>query len=209
MTIVSNEDIIDLFGIDETLARDIHTQFKAHGKVEDGVYIANTLEWSGANAAAARDAFRSAVVRDVDRVTVTPGQDKPLWMSTEQGAIVGQFKSFGVASVEKTLLSGIQQRDASTFSGIMMMMALGGITYAIKEKVAGREVSTEPLVLVGNMADRSGLFGWLVVSLICLAGNCWQWMARGSRQLTPRTGTSPKPDYKKISNVPTDDLSAI
>ncbi len=147
--------------LDENLAREIHKQFKAHGKIEDGVYIANTLDWAGPNAAAARDAFRAAVVRDVDRVIVTPGQDKPLWMSTEQGAIIGQFKSFGVASVQKTLLSGVQQRDAATFSGIMMMMSLGAVTYAVKEKSAGREVSADPLVLAGNALDRSGLLGWL------------------------------------------------
>lgn len=145
-------------GIDEPLAARIAKEFKAHGSVQDGIYLPNTSEWTDDGA---RRALRAAIVRDVDRVVVTPGQDKPLWMSNEVGAMIGQFKSFGVASIQRTLLAGMQQRDAAALSGTLLMLALGGVAFAVKEKVAGREVSDEPNVWVANALDRSGLLGWL------------------------------------------------
>ena len=149
-------------GISQNLAEQISKQFKAHGSKVDGIYVANAGEWTGDGAEAAKRAFRSAVVRDVDRVIVTPGQDKPLWMSKEWGKMIGQFKSFGVSSVQKTLLAGLQQRDAATLSGTILMLTMGAMSYAIKEKLAGREVSTEPNVIMANAFDRSGLAGWLM-----------------------------------------------
>lgn len=145
-------------GIDRELAERIAKQFKQHGQITDGIYQPNTLNWTDDEA---RRALRAALVRDVDRVVVTPGQDKPLWMSTELGGLIGQFKSFGVASIQRTLLAGIQQRDAATYVGTAMMLMLGSVTYTLKEMVAGREPSTDPSVLVANGLDRSGLLGWL------------------------------------------------
>jgi hypothetical protein len=130
-----------------------------HGEIVDGVWLAQTGEWTDKGAA---EAFRAAVVRDVDRIIVTPGQDKPLWMSTELGKMVGQFKSFSVSSMQKTMLAGLQQRDAATLNGTMLMLGLGALTYAVKEKAAGREVSDDPRVWAVNALDRSGLTGWLM-----------------------------------------------
>lgn len=146
-------------GIDLDLARSISRQFEAHGEVTDGIWLAQTGTWTDQ---AAKEAVRAAVVRDVDRVIVTPGQDKPLWMSTELGKMVGQFKSFSVSSMQKTMLAGLQQRDAATLNGTMLMLGLGALTYAVKEKAAGREVSDDPRVWAVNALDRSGLTGWLM-----------------------------------------------
>lgn len=167
-------------GINADLAERIAKQFKAHGKVEDGVYMAGGQGWTDRQAL---EAFRAAVVRDVDRIVVTPGQDKPLWMSTELGKTVGQFKSFAVSSMQRTLLSGLQQRDAATLNGALVMMGLGAMTYWAKETVAGREVSDDPRVWAVNAFDWSGLGGWIME-----ANNISEKATRGRVGLSAVTG---------------------
>src|SRR5690606_10489899 len=145
-------------GIDQEMAKRIASQFAEHGERGD-VWLAQTGSWTDRQAI---EAVRAAVVRDVDRIVVTPGQDKPLWMSTELGKTVGQFKSFAVSSMQRTMLAGLQQRDAATLNGTLLMLALGAATYAAKEKIAGRELSDDPAVWAVNAFDRSGLTGWLM-----------------------------------------------
>lgn len=145
-------------GINLDLAKRIATEFAEHGERGD-VWLAQTGSWADRQAA---EAFRAAVVRDVDRIVVTPGQDKPLWMSTELGKTVGQFKSFAVSSMQRTMLAGLQQRDAAVLNGTLLMLGLGAVTYAVKEKAAGRELSDDPRVWAVNALDRSGLTGWLM-----------------------------------------------
>ena len=85
-------------GINSDLAERITKQFSKYGETQDGVFLAKAADWDDR---LAKEAFRAAVVRDVDRIIVTPGQDKPLWMSTELGKTVGQFKSFNVSAMQR------------------------------------------------------------------------------------------------------------
>ncbi|CAB4324956.1 hypothetical protein BCH_00172 [Brucella sp. 191011898] len=101
-------------------------------------------------------------MRDVDRIIVTPGQDKPLWMSTELGKTVGQFKSFNVSAMQRIALSALQQRDAETLAGVMTSLSLGAMTYVAKQAVAGKEISDDPAVWATNAFDWSGLAGWFM-----------------------------------------------
>ena len=167
-------------GIDPDMASRIAKQFSGHGDRADGVWLANGAAWTDRQAL---EAFRAAIVRDVDRIIVTPGQDKPLWMSTELGKMVGQFKSFTVSSMQKTMMAGLQQRDAATLNGTLMMLALGGGVYALKEKNAGREVSDDPKVWAVEAFDRSGLTGWAME-----ANNIVEKATRGRVGLSALTG---------------------
>lgn len=146
-------------GIDADMAARIASQFSRYGETHGGVLLPKAADWDDK---LAREAFRAAVVRDVDRVIVTPGQDKPLWMSTEAGKMIGQFKSFAVSSVQKTMFAGIQQRDAAVLNGVMIMLALGAVTYKVKSDLAGRETSDKPSVWAVEAFDRSGIAGWLM-----------------------------------------------
>ncbi len=146
-------------GIDADLAARISRQFDTFGEIRDGVWLAQGADWTDKEAL---EAFRSAVVREVDRIVVTPGQDKPLWMSTELGKVVAQFKSFAVSSMQKTTMAGIQQRDAATLNGMLLMMALGSLTYWAKNTVAERPISDDPRVWAVEAFDWSGLGGWLM-----------------------------------------------
>lgn len=151
------------------------------GGVKDGaIWWANTSEWTDKQAV---ESFRAALVRDVDRVIVTPGQDKPLWMSTELGKTLFQFKSFAIASTQRTLLAGLQQRDMATLNGVMMMLALGALTYKLKSENAGYEVSSDPAKVAVEAFDRSGLAGWLME-----ANNMAEMATRGRVGLSAITG---------------------
>jgi hypothetical protein len=167
-------------GIDEDMAKRIAEQYTRHGTDQDGVLLARGERWGDKKAL---ESFRAAVVRDVDRIIVTPGQDKPLWMSTELGKTVGQFKSFAVSSMQRTMLAGIQQRDAATLNGLLLMLGLGAVTYGLKESLAGREPSDDPAQWAVEAFDKSGIAGWLME-----ANNIAEKASRGRVGLSAVTG---------------------
>nr|WP_313709008.1 hypothetical protein [Brucella intermedia] len=146
-------------GINSDLAERITKQFSKYGETQGGVFLAKAADWDDR---LAKEAFRAAVVRDVDRIIVTPGQDKPLWMSTELGKTVGQFKSFQLSSMQRVALAGLQQRDAETLSGVVTALGLGAFAYAAKQFTAGRDLSDNPMVWAVEATDKSGLTGWLM-----------------------------------------------
>lgn len=145
-------------GIDANVAERIAAQFRAHGRSEDGVNWANSGAWTDPFAV---QAFRSFLVREVDRVIITPGMDRPIWMDSETGKLIGQFKSFGLATTQRTLVSGLQQRDMAVVNGAVLMLALGMVSYAAKQATAGRDISDDPRVWITEGVDRSGLLAWL------------------------------------------------
>ncbi|MBZ9693565.1 MULTISPECIES: hypothetical protein [unclassified Mesorhizobium] len=144
-------------GIDADLAGRIVKQYAEYGDEQNGILFAKAGDWADQEA---RDAFRTAVVREVDRIIVTPGQDKPLWMSTELGKTVGQFKSFAVSSMQKTMLAGLQQRDAATLNGVLLSLGLGAMTYWARKTIANEPTSEDPNVWAVEALDWSGLTGW-------------------------------------------------
>lgn len=144
-------------GIDAQTAERIWRQFEKHGGTANGLRLANTLQWDDAGAVTS---FRAALLRDVDRIIVTPGQDKPLWMSTQLGGVIGQFKSFQMASTQRVLLAGLQDRDASTLAGLALMVGGGMAVYALKSWEAGKELSSDPVNWLIEGVDRSGVTGW-------------------------------------------------
>lgn len=179
---ISQKEIAKLAhqGIDAGMAKRIARQFAEHGAEDRGVKMANTEAWTDAGAV---KAFRAGLVKEVDKIIVTPGQDKPLWMSTDLGRTIGQFKSFSVASTQRTLISGLQQRDMAALSGSMMMVGLGMLTYAVKEYQADRELSDDPEKWIAEGFDRSGLTGWFFE-----ANNIMEKVTRGKVGISALTG---------------------
>lgn len=146
--------------IDEAAGRKIWQQFLDHGgEKTEGVFLPNTHGWTDRTAT---EALRGALVKEVDRIIVTPGQERPLLLSTKEGKVIGQFRSFAFASSQKVLVSGLQQRDMAVLNGAIMMMMLGGLSYSIKQKQRGREVSDNPRVFLAEAFDHSGLAGWFM-----------------------------------------------
>ncbi len=143
--------------IDREMAGKIAAQFKKYGEKSNDIWIANSKAWDDL---AAKEAFDAAIRREVDYTIVTPGLDRPLWMSRPGLRLIGQFKSFAFSSVQKTLLVGLQRRDAATFNGMALSLFLGMGVYGAKVTNAGHEVSDDWRVWASEGLDRSGLFGW-------------------------------------------------
>jgi hypothetical protein len=154
-------------GISRQNAIKIAEQFKKHGEKDGGVFLPKTENWDK-EARAAKEAFRAALVREVDKTIITPGQEKWLWMSTELGKTLGQFKSFSVSANQRLLIAGLQQSDMATLSGAALMVTLGGLVHIIKTKASGREPGIDwsdnekTSQFMVNAVDRSGLLGWLM-----------------------------------------------
>lgn len=169
-------------GIDLPMAKRIWAEFSREGGGDTvrGIRLPNSEAWRDQ---AAIEAFRGALVREVDRVIIKPGQDKPLWMSTELGKTIGQFKGFAVASTQRILLSSLQQRDAHALSGLVAMVGLGAASYVLRSVIYDREYSLDPVKLAAEGIDRSGALGWLME-----ANNISERVTRGHIGLSALTG---------------------
>lgn len=167
-------------GIDANMAERISGQFGKGGVRDGDVWWANTEAWTDRRAV---EAMRAALVRDIDRVIISPGQDKPLWMSKPLGKVIGQFRSFNIASMQRTLIAGLQQRDAAALNGAILMLALGALRYKLKMDFAGFETSDDPAVWAAEAFDGSGLAGWIMD-----ANNLSEKWTRGRIGLSAITG---------------------
>lgn len=146
-------------GISEPDAKNLAQQFEKYGKKMDGVFVANTKDWDNP---ALVEMWRNAMRKESDRVIIVPGQEKPLFMSTEMGKTIFQFKTFMFSATQRIMISSLQAQDKHMFQGLTMMFSLGAMSYAFKQWDAGREVTTDPKALVMEGIDRSGALGILM-----------------------------------------------
>jgi hypothetical protein len=145
-------------GISQDDAVRIAAQYQKYGYRDREIYFANTNLWDDIEAV---KAFRNAMLSDIDRTIVTPGiGDRPLWVSTELGGVIGQFKSFAFSSTQRVLLAGLQERDMSTLNGMALLVGMGLIADAIKKGQYddNREFSIGERLVDG--IDRSGVLGF-------------------------------------------------
>lgn len=143
-------------GINEPISRDIAKQLRKFGKKDDGVWIANTRLWDDQELA---EIWGGALRKESDRVIVVPGQEKPLFMSTDMGKTFLQFRSFMFSATQRMLIAGIQGQDAHFMQGLTGITSLGMMAYAFKQWDAGRDLSDDPAVWVTEGIDRSGITG--------------------------------------------------
>ncbi|MDR6818509.1 hypothetical protein J2X76_003686 [Neorhizobium sp. 2083] len=147
-------------GIDEDMAQRIAAQFKKHGVQEDGIYGANVGQWD--DEAAVR-AWGAALNKDVDRTIITKGvADTPLWMKTNWGKLIFQFKSFGLASNQRVLIAGLQERPHRLAEMTVMSSALGMLVGYLKYVERGdmdeaNKLLENPGLWVAEGLDRSGI----------------------------------------------------
>lgn len=193
---VSQKDLSALAagGIDEELARRIAGEFEQHGRVEKGVWLPETANWTDRDAVTA---FRAALLRDVDRIITTPGVgDKPLWMSGDLGKTLFQFKSFTMSATQRVLISGMQQRDAAFFSGAIAMIGMGMFRYALYLWAAEKAMPDSWEQWVAEGVDRSGITGWLFE-----AHNGLEKVTGGTVGINALTGGAPMSRYASRSAV--------
>ncbi len=142
-------------GIDSDNVDVIRIQLNKHSFKEKDLDIANLAEWDDLEAARI---YKNALNTDVDRTIVTKGVgDIPLLMNKELGKTIFQFKSFAFAAHQQVTIAGLQQADAAAVSGITTMISMGMLTYYLKQKAAGRDISDDPEVWLAEGVDRSGI----------------------------------------------------
>lgn len=148
-------------GIDEAIAERIAAQYQTHGTVYGRLFLANANEWDDP---LARQALAAAVRREADITVVTPGQERPLWTSGTYGSVVGQFRTFQLVSIQRTLIAGLQEMDAAKITAISGMIALGMLSEQLKMIIHGKENKNKPKDLGDWMyvgLANSGVLGWL------------------------------------------------
>jgi hypothetical protein len=144
-------------GIEPHMASRIAKAFEDGGEIRDGVHLPNTADWADKEA---RRVFEGAVARDADIAVVTPGQEKPLWMSHPLLSVLGQFKSFTAAATERVLISNLQRRDAQVLQGMLFSMGLGMLSYKLNSLTGGQPTSDKPQDWIKESISRGNLLGW-------------------------------------------------
>lgn len=147
-------------GIDEDMAQRIAAQFEKHGMEDAGIKAANVSEWDDD---LAYRALGAALTKDTDRTIIKPGMgDIPLWMRTNTGRIVTQFKSFGLASHQRVLIAGLQERPRRLAEAMVFGTAIGMMVSYLKMIERGdyekaQNLLENPGKWVGDGFDRTGI----------------------------------------------------
>lgn len=150
-------------GISKDDALAIADQFGKHG--QDGrVANANTSAWEDPRLA---DVFHDAMRKEINRIIVTPGQEKPLFTSGPVGSMIFQFQSYNFAATQRVALAmaqGMATRDAHAFMMFFTQISLGMVVAAVKMHEYGRQeelADWEARRWLAEGIDRSGVLGAL------------------------------------------------
>ncbi len=135
------------------------------------LHLANTGAWDDP---VIRNKFRVALVDEINNAVITPGPAEKLnFMSTQVGSLMTQFKSFGFSATHRTLLAGLQQRDAKAFHGILSMIAMGYMVDIIKSPSYDKRdfTSIDRLVQAIDYSGATGIMFDLDNMLEVMSGN--------------------------------------
>lgn len=141
-------------------------QTRKHADTKATLLRASTDLWDDTPAVrAVAQRLERNIISSGDVLTVTRGAgDLPLIMDSEVAKTLLQFKSFGMAAVNRQMIpfaQGVAHGDPSAIAGVTVSLGLGGMTYAAREYAAGRVPSTDPGVVIGEALQWSGLAGYL------------------------------------------------
>jgi hypothetical protein len=147
-------------GIDENMAEQIAEQIRKHGVEEGGIWGANVRAWDDDYL---RRVWGAALNKDVDRTIVTKGAaDQPLWTRSNWGKLIMQFKSFGMASHQKVLLSGLQESPLRLAQSMAVATPLGMMVAYLKYMERGdtdeaERLMNNPGLWIADGLDRTGI----------------------------------------------------
>lgn len=157
----SERAYLNYLGIDQSMSERIAKQFTGHGETVDGVKVANTESWTDD---VARRRYRAAMNKDIDSIITTKSvADVPLFANTPTGRAMLQFKSFALASHQRVLLRGLQEKPARFVSGLIAMTTIGMMTTWLKAQSGNRDekladFDKNPGWWISEGLDKSGIF---------------------------------------------------
>lgn len=146
-------------GMNEGTAAQIAEQFARHGLEERGIHAANISAWDDDGA---QRAFAAALAKDADRTIIQRDiGDVPIFTHTNTGKLVTQFMRFGMASHQKILLSGLQERPHRFAEGLLFATTLGMLTSYLSLMEVGNFEAADKLLdnpgsWIADGFDRSG-----------------------------------------------------
>lgn len=145
-------------GLDGDLLTRARSQARAHAFDDDGLYNLNLEQWTDRELV---ETIEAAAVREADLLVITPSAgDKPIFFTTEVGRTIFQFKSFMLAATNRLTLPITQEGGARPWLEILTHVGLGMGVYALKQKIADREISDDPTLLVAEAVENTGLAGY-------------------------------------------------
>lgn len=147
---------LNRLGINDADAENIARQLEKYAEKVDGVWISNAKNW---DSPALYEKWGAAIRKESDRVIVVPGQERPLFMSSELGKTILQFRSFMFSSTQRMTIAALQGQDHNAVAGVLMLTSIGMMAYAFKQWDAKREIGDDPIELVIEGMDRSGVLG--------------------------------------------------
>ncbi|MCP4108320.1 MAG: hypothetical protein GY749_22720 [Desulfobacteraceae bacterium] len=146
--------------INENMSERIAKSYKTHGTKDGSAFVANTHLWDDTEA---RRVYAAALNLDVDRTIVTPGvADRPLFTRSNLGKLTFQFKSFGLASHQKILITGLQERPHRLAEMVVGATGLGMMIAYLKFIERGDTEKAEALLQnpglwIADGFDRTGI----------------------------------------------------
>lgn len=158
-------------GIDDRMLERISDELKTHAEDTEGLFRANAQKWKDQEAATA---YEGALLKNAETLVLTKGAgDVPLFMHKDVGKTLLQFKSFGMAAVNRLLIpmaQGVAHGDLNTINGAFMMMALGALANAARDTASGYKPSTDPGRIAIEAFDRAGFTTFLAEPFDILSG---------------------------------------
>ena len=135
-------------GIDEAIARKIFNEYVEHGwgvnaknnsaKIKYNRFD-NSSKWIDQDVA---NIFNLARQNDINIGIITPSLgDTPLWMSTQLGGVLAQFKKFSMGMHQRLLIRGLQEKDASFLGTVISMVILGAVVDMMRSRAFDQDYS--------------------------------------------------------------------
>jgi hypothetical protein len=148
-------------GLGQSALEKIAAQYRAHGKVVNGLRFGMSDEWTDEGAA---QLLEQAVNKAAEGSTLSPSiGDTPLWTSTEVGKAIFQFKTFGAVAIRRVVIplaQGLAHGDARAAQGLATLIAAGALSYTIKQQLSGQPIEKNPTRYALEVLDKSNLLGW-------------------------------------------------
>jgi hypothetical protein len=136
----------------------IAEQYEKSGTDIDGHMLPNTEDWADKEA---RGHFEAALHREVNLSVVTPGIDKPAFISDPVLGVFTQFKSFTAAATTRILVANLQRSDAQTLQGLIASLGFGAMAYYVHSIASGQPISNRPQDVIKEAISRGNILGWL------------------------------------------------
>lgn len=187
--------------LDKNDLKIIADQFEKYGQTQKGalggeLFIPNTKTWDVADDAVATTMrkFRAAVAKEVDTVIIKPGMENP--KSIKAGGVASlifQFKGYMFSATNRLLTRSAQRLalgDKRLVMGITTMVGLGSLSYALKAKLAGKDISENPTDWLVEGIDRSG-----VLAAFGELNNITEKLSYNKIGIRPLIGASPATRY--------------